>query len=42
MIRYKEEIPWAIVDEDAFPYGQCAVVPHQQKVEDFIRDSKKE
>lgn len=40
-IKYEEKCtPGAIAHEDAFPYGQCAVVPHQQKVEDFISDSK--
>lgn len=32
--------PGAIAHQDAFPYGQSAVVPHQQKVEDFISDPK--
>lgn len=32
--------PGAIAHEDTFPYGESAVVPHQQKVEDFISDSK--
>lgn len=32
--------PGAIAHEDTFPDGQSAVVPHQQKVEDFISDSK--
>lgn len=32
--------PRAIAHEDAFPYGQSAVVPHKQKVEDFISDTK--
>ncbi len=41
-IRWKKSLntPGAIAHEDAFPYGQRAVVPHQQKVEDFISDSK--
>lgn len=34
--------PGAIAHEDAFPYGQRAVVPHQQEVEDFISDSKQQ
>lgn len=32
--------PGPIGHEDAFPYCQRAVVPHQQKVEDFISDTK--
>lgn len=35
-----ERTPGAVAHEDAFPYGQRAVVPHQQEVEDFISDSK--
>lgn len=32
--------PGAVAHEDTLPDGQRAVVPHQQKVEDFISDSK--
>lgn len=40
MVRHPPALdPGAIAHEDAFPYGQCAVVPHQQKVEDFISDT---
>lgn len=36
----EEGQPGAVAHEDTFPYGQSAVVPHQQKVEDFISDAK--
>lgn len=35
-------VPWAIANEDAFPYRQCAVIPHQQKVKHFICHPVKE
>lgn len=37
----KSHSPGAVAHEDALPYSQRAVIPHQQKVEDFISDSGK-
>lgn len=38
--QYDGHTPWAVADQDAFPDGECAVIPHQQEVEQSIQDSK--